>query len=149
MIRLGLVEVDKNRLAETCRRYGVRELSVFGSAARGEARPDSDIDLLVEFLATSGLTGFRESELVRSAVVQKLAVIGEAATRISDELKARHPEVPWPRIVGLRIILIHACFGIDWDVVWRAASRRCPGLRDQVARILAAEFGGAGFEHQP
>jgi predicted nucleotidyltransferase len=34
------------RLAELCRRYGIAELSVFGSVARGEARPDSDVDLL-------------------------------------------------------------------------------------------------------
>lgn len=38
--------VDTARLAEVCRRYGVAELSVFGSVARGEARPDSDVDLL-------------------------------------------------------------------------------------------------------
>ena len=44
------IEVDERRLTELCRRYGVRELSLFGSAARGEARPNSDIDLLVEFL---------------------------------------------------------------------------------------------------
>ena len=50
-IQLGIVEVDEAKLAELCRRYQVRELSVFGSAARGEMRPDSDIDLLVEFLA--------------------------------------------------------------------------------------------------
>ncbi len=41
---------DKAALAELCRRYRVRELAVFGSAARGEMRSDSDIDLLVEFL---------------------------------------------------------------------------------------------------
>ena len=38
-------------LAELCRRYGVKELSLFGSAVRGEMRPDSDIDLMVEFEA--------------------------------------------------------------------------------------------------
>jgi len=50
MIHVGPIELDESRLAAICRRYGVRELSVFGSAARGEARPNSDIDLLVEFL---------------------------------------------------------------------------------------------------
>jgi len=50
MIQVGPIELDERRLTELCRRYGVRELSVFGSAARGEARPNSDIDLLVEFL---------------------------------------------------------------------------------------------------
>lgn len=42
--------MDEVKLAAICRRYQVRELAVFGSAARGETRPDSDIDLLVEFL---------------------------------------------------------------------------------------------------
>ncbi len=48
-----------SELAEICRRYQVKELSVFGSAARGETRPDSDIDLLVDFLpeARPGLLG--------------------------------------------------------------------------------------------
>jgi hypothetical protein len=50
MMRLGFVAVEENKLAELCRRYQVRELAVFGSAARGEMRPDSDVDLLVEFL---------------------------------------------------------------------------------------------------
>ncbi len=44
-------EIEHNReaIAELCRRYHVRELSVFGSAVRGDFRPESDIDLIVEF----------------------------------------------------------------------------------------------------
>jgi predicted nucleotidyltransferase len=49
-LQLGDAQVDEARLAALCRRYKVRELSLFGSAARGEMRSDSDIDLLVEFL---------------------------------------------------------------------------------------------------
>ena len=49
-LQLGDVEVDEIKLADLCRHYRVRELSLFGSAARGEMRPDSDIDVLVEFL---------------------------------------------------------------------------------------------------
>ena len=44
-----LREFNQNALAAICARYGVTELSVFGSAARGELRDDSDIDLLAEF----------------------------------------------------------------------------------------------------
>ena len=44
------VVITEAEIAEICRRYQVKELSVFGSAARGEMGPDSDVDLLVEFL---------------------------------------------------------------------------------------------------
>lgn len=54
-IQLGDLQVDANRLADLCRQYGVRELSIFGSAARGKMRPDSDIDLLVEFLPNANV----------------------------------------------------------------------------------------------
>ena len=48
-LQLGDTEVDDLSLVELCRRYGVRELSLFGSAARGEMYPGSDIDIMVEF----------------------------------------------------------------------------------------------------
>lgn len=49
-IQLGDVPVEIEQLANLCKRYSVQELSLFGSAARGDMRPDSDLDLLVEFL---------------------------------------------------------------------------------------------------
>jgi predicted nucleotidyltransferase len=49
-----LPEIDKRALARICRKYGVKKLSLFGSAARGELRPDSDVDLMVEFKPKQG-----------------------------------------------------------------------------------------------
>ena len=43
------VEVSPESVAAICTRYRIRELAVFGSAARGDMRPDSDVDILVEF----------------------------------------------------------------------------------------------------
>jgi predicted nucleotidyltransferase len=54
-LQLGDAQVDETRLADLCRQYRVRELAFFGSAARGEMRPDSDIDMLVEFLPDAGI----------------------------------------------------------------------------------------------
>ena len=98
-------------------------------------------DHIAEFIAGADFHAFQESEMLRSAVVQKLGVIGEAAARVPADLISRHAEVPWPQIVAFRNILIHAYFGIDWDVVWRAAVNRCPALRRQITEILAADFG--------
>ena len=49
-LQFGCVQVDEAKLGDLCRQYGVRELSLFGSAVRDEMRPESDVDLLVEFL---------------------------------------------------------------------------------------------------
>lgn len=53
------VVLPETEIAEICRRYRVKELALFGSAARREMRPDSDIDVLVDFLpdARPGLLG--------------------------------------------------------------------------------------------
>ena len=62
------------RIAEICRRYHVRELAVFGSAARGDIRPDSDIDLLVEFEpdARIGLFKFAAMEQELAALLGRI-----------------------------------------------------------------------------
>jgi len=99
-------------------------------------------DHIATFLSDTDFEGFLNSELVRSAVVQKLAIIGEAAARISEELRNRNPQIPWPQIVAFRNILIHAYFGTDWNEVWKAVKADCPALRGQVAGILKTEFGG-------
>ena len=91
------------------------------------------------FIAGIDAEAFHDSDLLRSAVVHKLSVIGEAAARLSDDLTARNPHVPWPQIVGFRNIIIHAYFGIDWEIVWEIAKVRCPVLLEQVRLILEAE----------
>ena len=49
MILISGVDLPTDRIADVCRRYDVQELSVFGSAARRDMRPESDIDILVDF----------------------------------------------------------------------------------------------------
>lgn len=97
------------------------------------------LDHIAGFIESLDASTFEQSELVRSAVVQKLTVVGEAAARISDELKKRHLEIPWPQIVAFRNILVHAYFGVDWTEVWQAVTRQAPELRKQIAAILEAE----------
>jgi uncharacterized protein len=60
MTLISGISVPVERIAEICRRYQVRELSLFGSSIRGDMRPESDIDILVEFDpdATVGILKF-------------------------------------------------------------------------------------------
>lgn len=47
------IQLDRNRVADFCRRHQVRRLALFGSVLRDDFRPDSDVDVLVEFAAES------------------------------------------------------------------------------------------------
>ena len=60
MLTVGGITVSQEKLASLCKEYGVKELAVFGSRARGDNRPDSDLDILVDFYPESdtGLIGF-------------------------------------------------------------------------------------------
>ena len=82
--------------------------------------------------------GFVEDDLVRSAVLQKLSIIGEASARVSDRTRAEYPEMPWHQARGMRNLLVHAYFSVDWDLVWTTVLESVPEFRDQIARILDA-----------
>lgn len=65
------VEFPEQKIAEFCARHGVSRLSLFGSILRDDFRPDSDVDMLVEFLPgrTPGVIGFGGMILELSAIV--------------------------------------------------------------------------------
>lgn len=97
-------------------------------------------EAIARFLAGTSQDRFASDDLLRSAVLYKLTVIGEAAARLPADLQARHPHVPWADIVGFRNIVVHAYFAVDWSIVWHTATRDVPALRDAVLAILHTDF---------
>lgn len=83
---------------------------------------------------------FLASELLQSAVFHKLTVIGEASARLSDKLKEHYPETPWKKIIGLRNIVVHAYFSVNWKIIWSTVQTRLKPLREEVTKILQNEF---------
>ena len=80
------------------------------------------------------VTGFDEArfladELVQSAVLQKLSIIGEAAAKLSDATRDRLPEIPWKEIIGFRNIAVHAYFSVDWRIVFVTVADDLPLLK--------------------
>ncbi len=69
-------------------------------------------------------------------MIRNFEVIGEAAKRVPDEYRARHPEIPWRLMAGFRDVLIHGYEGRDLGRIWSAATRELPAVRSAIAAIL-------------
>ncbi len=96
-------------------------------------------NLIETFLEGLNAATFVDSELHKAAVLQKLAVIGEAAARLPHAFREKHPEVEWSDIVAFRNIAVHEYFAVQWEIVWATAKDDVPELRRQILQILRAE----------
>ena len=97
-------------------------------------------DAIAGFIEDAPRAKFLRNDLLRSAVLQKLTIIGEAAARLPGSFRKFHPAVEWADVAAFRNLAVHAYFAIDWTIVWTTAVDDAPRIRQAVADILAAEF---------
>ena len=76
------------------------------------------------------LAGLRREDLdhnrqLQHSLVRCIEIIGEAASRLTPELRQAHSDIPWQDMIGMRNRLIHAYFDVDLDLVWQTVSRQC------------------------
>ena len=86
---------------------------------RGRTRADLDRDRLLNL-----------------ALVQLVEVIGEAASRLPEEFRSRHPQVPWRQTVGMRNRLIHGYDTVNMDILWTIIQEDLPPLIEQLEAIV-------------
>ena len=67
-------------------------------------------------------------------------VLGEAVKRLPEELRDRHPAVPWRKVAGTRDYIAHGYDSVDYDVIWGVLDREVAKLKEAVVIILATEF---------
>ncbi len=68
-------------------------------------------------------------------VLHHLRVVGEAMTRLSDDLRRAHPEVPWRQVIGMRNVIVHGYDTVRLDIVASVVERDLVPLRQQIAAI--------------
>ena len=65
--------------------------------------------------------------------------IGELTTRLSDDFKAQHSEIPWHKIKGLRNLHVHEYEKVKPDKMWEIITGDIPALKNWLEQILAKE----------
>jgi len=83
---------------------------------------------------------FLQDELRQSAVLQKLIVIGEAASHFPNNFRKSHNNIDWEDIVGFRNIAVHEYFAVLWEIVWNTAILDVSELHKKILVILAEEY---------
>ena len=96
------------------------------------------IDLIRQFVADQGFDSFLADAKTRAAVVRELEVIGEATRAVPKEIRARVPEIEWRKMAGMRDVLIHWYFGVDYEIVWDVVVEKLGPLRAAVERLLGS-----------
>jgi uncharacterized protein with HEPN domain len=74
--------------------------------------------------------------VVQAAAQRWIEVLGEAATHLSEELRSAHPEIPWREIIGTRVILAHAYFYVDQDIIGDVVKRDVPAILHGLQAIV-------------
>ena len=93
------------------------------------------IDKLLPF-AARGKRAFLKDEAVQEAIIYRIQCIGEAASKLPADFRTANPQIPWRRIMDMRIILVHHYFDVDLDEIWQVIRKDLPPLRIQIQTIL-------------
>ena|SRR6266705_2740105 len=80
---------------------------------------------------------FEDVDTIRESVAFNVLVIGEAASKVSPQLRAEHPEIPWLDIINMRHRIVHGYAFIDIEKLWYAATDGVASLVPALERILA------------
>lgn len=110
-------------------------------------RPDNALllDMLLaaqkvqRFAAGLSQEEFNNAEIVQSAVLREIQVIGEAARMMSEANTKKHTDIPWRVIAGMRNRVIHEYFDVDLDILWETVKVSIPALAKQLAPLVPEE----------
>ena len=80
-----------------------------------------------------------ENRMLALSLIKEIEIIGEAATKLSDETKAKYDKIPWLVIIGMRNHLVHVYFDIDLEALWSTVKIDLPPLISELEKIVPEE----------
>jgi uncharacterized protein with HEPN domain len=79
---------------------------------------------------------FVQNESIQDAVAYNIMVIGEAATKVSPETQAAHPEIPWVDVRNMRHRIVHGYMSLDYEKLWGVVVDEIPLLIKALLKII-------------
>jgi uncharacterized protein with HEPN domain len=92
---------------------------------------------ILRFTAGVRFEDYVANELLRRATERSLQILGEAARRVSEELKSAHPEIPWRAIVAQRNVIVHDYVDLSDERVWEVVQRHLPPLMESLEKFIS------------
>ena len=93
----------------------------------------------IEFVSGRERSELDTNRMLLFALVRAIEIVGEAASKISEETRAAHGGIPWKAIIGMRNRLIHAYFEINSQIVWETVTEEIPAVLPQLRALAATE----------
>ena len=103
----------------------------------------------IQYMGARSLEQFLADDMVQSAVVRCIEVIGEAARLVSEDTRLRAPQIPWSLIVGMRHILAHNYGAVNLDKVYEVVKERLPKLLPQIRVLISDLEKGVHWTEEP
>jgi uncharacterized protein with HEPN domain len=90
----------------------------------------------IESYTRDGKEVFLQTTIIQDAVIRNFEIIGEATKRLSPEIRAVYPDVPWQQVAGFRDVLIHDYLKVNLNRVWGVIEQNLPQLKATIEAIL-------------
>jgi len=94
------------------------------------------IILLEKYLKGVTKDQFINSKEKQDLAIRRLEIIGEATKNLPQEFREKHPITPWKRMTGMRDVLIHEYFEVDYPLIWKTVKEFIPPLKEQIEELL-------------
>lgn len=96
----------------------------------------ASVDDIESFIENMDFNSFKKDKKTVYAVIRCIEVLGEAAGKIPDSVRAKFPSVPWGAMMGMRNKMVHEYFGIDLIILWQTVKEDIPPLKQVVQEAL-------------
>jgi uncharacterized protein with HEPN domain len=96
------------------------------------------VEEAISFSVNQSRDSLVKNRMLVLALIKDVEIVGEAASRISNDAQDATPEIPWANIIGMRNRLIHAYFEINLDILWQTVTKDLPELAAKLKSVLDA-----------